>query len=68
MAADFVKAKNIAAEILVKYSLTDPSVDLLKIATDEGIKVVFKKLPDDLKNEVSVFLTLIIIQDRSYCY
>lgn len=55
MAADFEKAKNIAAQILVKYSLTDPPVDSLKIATNEGIRVVFKKLPDDLKNEVSGF-------------
>lgn len=55
IAADFERAKNFAAQILVKYSLTDPPVDSLKIATNEGIRVVFKRLPDDLRNEVSGF-------------
>ena len=52
-AADFERAKNFAARIINRYGLNRPPVDPEKIAENEGIKVYYAKLSEEIEDKVS---------------
>ncbi len=55
MAADWDKARKVARELISKYNIKEPPVNVFDIAEDAGIKIVFFK-PDKSTEDVSGLL------------
>lgn len=53
--ADFKKSKKAAENILKKYNIDEPIINVFEIAKNEGVRLEFIEMPDELKEVAGFF-------------